>query len=321
MNSINVFQWNILTQAFCNHYSYPKEDYPKEVLNQKHRYQMILSRIDEAMKAKSVIVLHEVDNKLRGELAVLADAADFGMVSQGHGYWRNWYMGSVIMWPREHFALKQQQHLTVGELIRDHIKNPTPKSGWIDMFMQPFVFTYHWITKTKPSVDCYQEATRRTNVLTHVKLQQRLNDNTMHIWAYHMPCAFKNPPIMQYHADEIVRAINNSEKDSHILCMDGNFKPYSELYNTFIEAGMTSAAFAAFAQEPEWTCHSNSSFGGEFTGTLDYVWHIDTSGPDKYKYQVKFAEIDSPQDEVPYLPTSNFPSDHLWMDVTINKSV
>jgi hypothetical protein len=284
------------------------------------------------MEEKHVIVLHEVDYKLRGALDVLAHQYEYGMVSQGHGYWRNWHMGSAILWPREFYKLKQSEYITVGDLIKQNVLDPTPRTGWLEGWvwwaLTPITVPHRWMTNAKEPVNHYRKAVGRSNVLFHVQLMDRNaedkdvdtedDDDVVNVWAYHMPCAFREPKIMQYHANEVVRSVHNADEGWHVLCMDGNFQPYTELYNTFVEAGFTSAAFEANGEEPIWTCRSNSCWSGAFIGTLDYAWFINTgTAQNNYQWSVEFAQLDSEEEEEHYLPTTTFPSDHLWMNVNI----
>lgn len=332
---LNIFQWNVLTQAFCNHNSYPEEDYPAEALDEDRRRGLVLSRILQAMNERRLIVLHEVDIKLRGKLEVEAYLRGYGMACDGHGWWRNWHMGSAVMWPRQDqtnaihpgFDLQCIEYLVPGERIKANVKDPSPPppsgvSGWMWWAFTPVTSGYRWARGIKTEMtqgDCYREAVKRSNKLIHVTLGDCSDEGRdVHVWAYHMPCAFRNPPIMQYHANELVRTVHDASNGTHLLCMDGNFQPGTELYNTFTEAGFTSASYAAEGREPGWTCHSKSEWGGVFTGTLDYVWVLDSDSNARRRYSVKWAEVDHPADEaVPFLPCASFPSDHLWMNVSI----
>lgn len=314
---------------------YPEQDYPAEALDEERRRGMVLARIRQAMSERRLIVLHEVDIKLRGILEAEAFNGDYGIACNGHGYWRNWYMGSAVMWPRFKegcnevgYDLKSIEYLVPGDRIRSRVEDPTPPpsaglSSWMWWALTPVTSGYRWATGTKPDKtmtlgECYREAVKRSNVLIHIELGELNEDRPVHVWAYHMPCAFRNPPIMQYHADELVHTVRHAKDGVHLLCMDGNFRPYTELYNTFIEAGFTSASFAALRNEPAWTCHSKSEWGGAFTDTLDYIWHLDNEGGVTRTFKVEFAQIDhAPDEDVPYLPCVTFPSDHLWMDFSI----
>lgn len=257
------------------------------------------------------------------------------MVCNSHGYWRNGYMGSAVMWPlhdeRQNdgcFSLVSLEYLVPGDRIKQIVADPTPPPSSFSSIGNWLGGMYRWISGAPKGQltlgQCYQEAVKRSNVLLHVELTDDKGDS-VHIWAYHMPCAFQNPGIMRYHADEVVRTIHEAAKsDMHLLCMDGNFQPYTELYYTFVEAGFNSTALVATRAEPKWTCSSNSIWGGTFAGTLDYVWHLDTSDccNKNYDYQVTFADVVEDDDgRPPFLPSIDFPSDHLWMDVTITEEI
>jgi len=322
MSKIEVFQWNVLSQAFCNRKTYDEEHYADQALDGEKRREKLSAFITEAIKVKRIIVLHEVDIVLRGHLAVLCDKHNYGFQCQGHGYWRNGYMGSAIMWPPE-YSLEGMEFIILADRIRERIKDPIPvrRPGWIEWIFSPIVSGYKWATGVKDPINYYRAAVGRTNVLLHATLQ--LRGERIHVWAYHMPCAFRALPIMDYHANELVHIIHEAEEGRHVLCMDGNFQPYTELYNTFVEAGFLSAAFAMNGDEPEWTNRSVSKWGGEFTGTLDYVWFIDTSDDTSLQtYEVEFAKLDNLEGgKAPFLPTVDFPSDHLWMDVKITRQI
>lgn len=310
--SVFIFQWNVLTQAFCNHKSYPEDDYPSEALDAKKRRDKVLKEISRAIGEKRIIVLHEVDCELRGALTVMADAANYGMASQGHGYWKNWYMGSMIMWPRDTCQIATAEYLTVGDLIKESVDDPSPPAP--GCLMKPFVAAYRWAVGVGPNQgDYYLKAVRRSNVLIHIELQDYNTEMVYHVWAYHMPCAFREPAVMEYHAQAVIDAVQKAPEGLHFVCMDGNFQPDSDLYQRFVANGFTSAAVASSGREPEWTSRSNSYFGGGFTGTLDYVWIKATDG---YDVHVSFANPEG--DPTAFLPSVTFPSDHLWMRVLLD---
>ena len=320
--SISLFQWNVLTQAFCNHKSYPEDDYPSEALDATTRRDKIVKEISRAIGEKRTIVLHEVDRELRGVLTVMADAANYGMASQGHGYWRNWYMGSMVMWPRDTCQIATAEYLTVGDLIKENVDDPSPPPP--GCLMKPLVAAYRWAVGAEPDQGYYyRKAVRRSNVLIHAEIQDQ--ELVYHVWAYHMPCAFREPAVMEYHAQAVIDAVRDAPEGLHFICMDGNFQPDSDLYQRFVENGFTSAAVASGDGEPAWTSRSNSYFGGGFTGTLDYVWIKDSAAPKRVDNEVSLVDyvwvknpVDvayaNPQgDPSSFLPSVSFPSDHLWM--------
>lgn len=339
IQGINLFQWNVLTQAFCNHKSYPEEDYTEATFDEDQRRSMVVDRIRSAMREHRIIVLHEVDIKLRGVLQTLAFNQDYGIACDGHGYWRNWHMGSAVMWPNKRYTITGDdywvnsiEYLVPGELIKANVEDPSPEPpgtlmSWAYWVASPFVRGYQWTFDIKRDTrltlgQCYQEAARRTNKLIHVTLSHGPTEENVHVWAYHMPCAFRDPAVMEYHADQLIRSVQESASaaDLSLLCMDGNFQPGSECYSKFIKAGFVSAAFVADGKEPDWTCSSNSH-GNAFAGTLDYVWCLNRSQT-KRTFEVKWADVNAEpqqqsQQRPPFLPTEKFPSDHLWMDVSI----
>lgn len=314
-----IFQWNVLTQAYCNRNSYSEEHYTEDALDENLRRSKIMKQLVSVMTTKEMIVLHEVDYKLRALLSVEVDRRDYGMISQGHGNHRNWYMGSVILWPRLVYRLALSEYLTVSDLIKKNVKDPTPKQGWVDWALSPMIRSYQWISGSKSPPNYYKKATTRSNVLLHVLLEDVETGENVNVWGYHMPCAFREPQVMEYHANELVASVLEAKQGLHLLCMDGNFQPDNDLYERFYNFGMKSAAFCANDEEPKFTVKTNSTFGGEFEGTLDYVWFMDTKeNSDNYSCEVEFPIVESLDNgEVPFLPTENIPSDHVWMNVTI----
>jgi hypothetical protein len=318
---MQFFQWNVLSQAFCTNKEYSEEFYDSEIFDMDRRHNSILNTISQAINDDRIIVLHEVDHVLRGKLATLSDKSNYFFLSQGHGFFRNWYMGSVIMFPRTVYSLIESDFIHIGGMIATEINPPeNEKPSWFWSIVNDCLIRNHTKSSEPTSnYDLYQKAVRAPNILLHVFLKP--HDKFLkpfHVWAYHMPCAFNYPSVMEYHTRQVINCIdpvNQNEHEhehEHFLCMDGNFLPDSQPYRIFQESGFRSVFALTDAGEPEWTCSSNSNYGGPFSGTTDYIWVFSDSV--RISVLVELPEI---SEKSLNLPTLTFPSDHLWMKLDI----
>lgn len=175
----------------------------------------------------------------------------------------------------------------------------------------------------------------RFNVVVTACLRLRgLDENdeggTFCISNYHMPCAFYAPPVMNIHAEMVVRHCEKlAGSDPHILAGDFNFMPDSPHYKLITTGelwrndpsypkkkwgmewrsnirGMRSAYAESNHGEPDFTNYAQVEDDEPFIGTLDYVflsdeWDVVGIRSTPHRRSVR---------DGPY-PNENEPSDHI----------
>lgn len=166
-------------------------------------------------------------------------------------------------------------------------------------------------------------AKNRENILIRVKI--RLNETqSFYLYNYHMPCAYKLPiiQIMHIHALKCIFSECASDDLPYIIAADMNILPDSVSYNFMTKNELTDEHSAYFIEksstdiilhssykeanlyEPEFTCFSDTVFGGKFKGCLDYIM---TSSSSRIKTLRSHMLIQTKNK----LPNKDCPSDHL----------
>ena len=320
-----IVMWNVLTKAFAHRNDFG-DGYTDETFDEKLRARLITNKVLTAMKEYSIIVLHEVDTDLHNLLTILAVTNKYWIHGQRHGNEKNEYMGTFILFPLDKWIVEKVRTPAMGSYIKQNIVDPKI-AAQASLTMIQRVHNYLTSWWKKPEVDCYKQATYRWNTLPVVKLTSICDDDdsptTIVVAGYHMPCAFWAPQIMTYHAQAINSYIRENFPDHpKFLCMDGNFMPDSPQYNIMQDNGWVSSAVYSNGTEPAWTTWTHSAFSKkEFKATLDYIWFADLSinHPQLHKSVmiVEFPDFANNTDKM-LLPKSDFPSDHLWMSMSIH---
>jgi len=285
LDRIKLFSWNILGSKLCLEENYSAKHYQHEAFDNEKRVQIIIDKVSSKMKDDYLIVLHEVDVKINPILLELCDEYHYTMVTQGRGNLKKGNIASAIIWPYKIWSDLSINVVNISNLIRRD-------KGIIRQE--------------------YAAEEIKNSYLLDVYLENQ--NMKINIAAYHFPCLFRTPNLMMSHAREVSNLLKNRES-AILLCIDGNFMPTTKMYSVFIDNNFESASVISNDQEPLWTCNSNSHWGGEFRGTIDYVW-LKNIG---YKsVSMNFPHLLSlPLEDLPYLPTPTFPSDHIWLDMVV----
>ena len=304
---LNVFSWNVLSDAYFTADDYPT--YNKFYFDSDRKREQVLKQLEEIMKSNTLIALQEVCNNVMPELVKLAVNMNYVMRDAYYGNEKSGNMGVVLMWPNIYKVEKYVQ-IVVGQ----HILEETPiyRKSWWD-----------WIRRVPTPLCPIKYAKSRSNVLIAVNLIDPNTEFTFTFAVYHMPCAFWDMRIMQYHLNVVEqtcrelsasRAFVNSDlldqkySTPLILCMDMNAKPDSTLYSYLTEKNLVSV-HKFENKEPEFTINTHSGFSkGPFKGTIDYLW-------------VPIGWLNGVKTYMPVtnklLPNDEFPSDHLWTEAEL----
>ena len=168
-------------------------------------------------------------------------------------------------------------------------------------------------------------AKNRENILIRVKI--RVNETqSFYLYNYHMPCAYKLPiiQIMHIHALKHIFSEHASDDLPYIIAADMNILPDSDSYNFMTKNELTDEHSAYFMKtmstnistdhilrssykevnlyEPEFTCFSDTVFGGKFKGCLDYIMISSKIKTLRSHMLIKTENK---------LPNKDCPSDHL----------
>lgn len=180
---------------------------------------------------------------------------------------------------------------------------------------------------------------KRQNCLVSVGLSCRESGASFSLSTYHMPCAFRNEPVMMVHsALALQRAAELASGRPYLVAGDFNVAPSSPIYALITGAsprGPTPAPRAisysgwsstvpdalrsAYAEvngsEPEFTNYSVQP-RQRFVDTLDYIFMSEGATATEVRALPNREEVGARG-----LPSATHPSDHLMLAATVHISV
>ena len=188
----------------------------------------------------------------------------------------------------------------------------------------------------KTDSDPWEISERRSNEFIAIRLEKRNAERgkgkPFWIGNYHMPCSFRDPPVMTIHSEMVAKRIQMLAKDTednYILAGDFNILPESTHYElltkgTFSQKdpsyppnkfgvhwehtneGMRSAYAEFNGEEPNFTNYAfNEGSEDCFIGTLDYIFLSDGWNVTKVKPLGHRSDANGP------FPNDEEPSDHV----------
>ena len=161
------------------------------------------------MEANTLIALQEVCNSLMPELVKLAVNMNYVMRDAYYGNEKSGNMGVVLMWPNIYKVEKYVQ-IVVGQYILE--ETTTRQQSWWDWLRGFYTFV--------PPLLCPNKyAKSRPNVLIAVKLIHPETQHSFTFAVYHMPCAFWDMRIMQYH----LNVVEQTCRELSALCESQDF--------------------------------------------------------------------------------------------------
>lgn len=240
MTNIRVITYNLLSDSLCDPEWFPKCD--SAALSPETRWLRIQTKLWREIQNKSIFCLQEVSQNWAEKLQVMFERANYTMVSRLTGQEFSGYMGVVIAFPRDEFALKDCRMVRVGDLIPRPAgeKKPTTVSSsswlgdWSKYLLGMVGLTYK---QTKRSEDHWARARAKWNHLLMVSLIHKYSvvdseENQFVVANYHMPCDFRRQTVMTLHA---YYANSEAQKFAEgraglVFGGDFNFKPDSSQY-------------------------------------------------------------------------------------------
>eukprot|EP01084_Bolivina_argentea_P267809 454711_1 len=225
--------------------------------------------------------------------------------------------------------------------MEEIMKRVKKLTTWGKSFL-PFTQEEERLQSSSPMQEPFLHSKRRFNQMVFSRLRTKgesaSNRKEFCVATYHMPCVFYDERVMAIHtALACQHAQRLAGLDPLILAGDFNIMPMNHCYDLItksvlpegsaanpvspewetkadpdwkleLERPMYSAYATVQGSEPEFTNWAQSSFGGEFKGTLDYIFYCGDG------IEVKeVLELMSPEEVNGPLPTADEVSDHLLL--------
>eukprot|EP01060_Flectonema_neradi_P007671 TRINITY_DN1537_c1_g1_i4.p1 TRINITY_DN1537_c1_g1~~TRINITY_DN1537_c1_g1_i4.p1 ORF type:complete len:361 (+),score=47.79 TRINITY_DN1537_c1_g1_i4:521-1603(+) len=330
-NDIGIASYNILSATLCSEKNFPKCD--KNDLDASVRLQRIQEKLEQQCKdGTAVIALQEVPLMWAGPITKFFEDRGYSFMYATYGSYFSNYMGVGIAWDRN------QCHPEACEIARltDTKEGPWDKAPKLSKFER----FYNWLTGSKPPRHPWSEASWRKNEMVLAKFNHASTGKVFSVGTYHMPCLFGSDQarqVMNIHASLAAKKVHSfADGSPYVMLGDWNFKPEDSSYRLITEADLPkdapeypppseaspdwsvalaqplrSAYVVANGEEPLFTNHCISTFGGAFTGTLDYIF---------LSPEWKVSSVGNVPNEVPdySFPSSTEPSDHIMLSARLH---
>jgi len=354
--SVRIVSYNVLSSKLARTDHFSKT--PPSHLDASNRLPKVLAKIDEERKIGSsrsipvIFCLQEVSLDWVGEFHTFFAERGYHFVPANYGGKFGGYMGIATAYPIEHYeTLKVDISRLSDKRVGGWPPSAPPPSTIRRYLLNPLKQTLSTILmqQQQDEKDSWSSSKNRYNQFIAVRLRERRRNNddgkdakdAVPFWIgnYHMPCAFRDPPVMNIHAEMVAKRLQNlattsSEKsgttvrDAYILAGDFNIKPDSAHYRLLTEGtieeddvtypppkfgiewesnidGMRSAYAVHDGKEPEFTNFALTEGMEEpFKEVLDYVFLSD-------EWQVTGVKSVQPEDVDGPLPDEFEPSDHV----------
>ncbi|KAG5183608.1 Endonuclease/exonuclease/phosphatase [Tribonema minus] len=354
-SNFRVITYNLLSSSLDDAKSHIMCD--RDNLNSARRLQRIQSKLAAECAAGSVLCLQEVSLLWVGQLHVWLQQHGYTMVTANYGNRFNGHMGVAIAWP--------QQTYEAVDVCIDNIAD-TKRWGWaprttsivttfsiLSTAARSLMKLLPWASTPPPSsqigggnaADPWADAQRRHNQMVFVRLRRRAGGGgggarPVCVATYHMPCAFRVPPMMTIHAALAAQHVARLARgDAHVFAGDFNFTPDSPQYALVtrgalnssdpaypvpppweapidwqpqLAAPLRSAYREVQGREPELTNWSCIGDNGEFSGCLDYVFYGGELSPTEV---IPLRDAAALRGQGPF-PTAAEPSDHVMLGAT-----
>lgn len=327
--TVRVVSYNLLVPMYANR----PEHYYKcqiEFLQIEYRWKLIQSQLEQEIiqNENTIICLQELSLTLLPQLELFFRRLNYSFFHNLYGKQRNDYMGVGMAIPI-HMQLNNIFIIKIGDYISSMCKKLENKENlltiglnWYKFFLSKFI---------EPASDSWETAINRTNTL--ICIQVVINDQSIFIATYHMPCLYKNPDVMLIHS-LIVKDLmfQLAAGQDFILAGDFNMKPYDICYKAITEKtdinihlpkstvykishqpNMEQLLKSAYREkngfEPVYTNFSDTLPSPKFCATLDYIFFNGNLTVEKVLELPDQPSGDSYPDET-------HPSDHLMIAAT-----
>jgi mRNA deadenylase 3'-5' endonuclease subunit Ccr4 len=342
-SQVKVITYNLLSPKLCNLSSFLNYPIPEDldpITRQTHTISLLESFF--AHSPQPIICLQEISPDWKGTLELLFAKQDYSFFNISYGI-----LGVGIAIPNQSITVTNVEYIHIGELIKTNTSRKiwqieeeyreTERNRKIReeslSFMQKVSLIVKDYTALIPEYirvieETIKEAKWKKNyaIRLTLKLKHTIEeDKEFIVYNYHMPCTFKTPIIQFLHLSVFKRIILKHHMIPTIFAGDFNITPSSDEYNFFTGTPIPESKTVYLPKEDQedisyqsfkmttnqitqFTCHSETKFGGYFKDTLDYIFvsnaRITTYG--------KLLETSDK------MPNSVCPSDHLPIYASIN---
>ena len=317
MECIKIATWNILSPELCSKKQFP--DVEEDAVNKNKRLKKTLKKLEEFMNnGINIILLQEVTRSWGIKFTKLFKSNDYTVIRDHYGFKYNGNMGIMIA-----YSNKFEFEDMISEVISHKLFIPMPEynsnitylrfktNDWLKWLNKKYINSMNYIGLSNLSnigKDWFdsleiksdeKDAISRQNVFTAVKL--KINNYSFYVANYHMPCAFKRPKVMMWHAEKCLSLLSKVNCDI-IFGGDFNSLPNSDVYNLFYKEGFKSVKDNSETD----TVNTFTSWNGEFKGCIDYIFYNL-----KNDSKINFLTTDEPENVKNYLPNLIQTSDHI----------
>ena len=311
---VTVHSYNILSSQLATKGFFPQCQ--PAYLQSNYRLGKVLQKLEESVESKAIICLQEVSVDWVSKFSRFFTESGYNFIPSLYGQ-----MGTTIAYPNKHYNLLNCDITCIAKT-----KDWNVNSNFFQKFFHALKQKLFGIS-INGNENPWIASKLRNNTLIHCKLLDQQTGQAICVANYHMPCAFKNPPVMLIHGALAAQHVQKlSGTLPYIFAGDFNFKPDSTPYQLYTGAGvptnhpdcppplypgdswspelpsgpMKSAYFTLNNKEPEYTTYTGSL--PSFVGTLDYIFHSSHFLPTEVVPIPEFTEV---------LPNENEPSDHF----------
>ena len=331
-SQVKIITYNLLSPKLCNQSDFLNYVNPED-LEPTIRKTRTIALLESffAHSPQPIICLQEISADWKGTLELLFAKHDYSFFNISYGI-----LGVGIAIPNQSISVTNVEYIHIGELI----KTNTPRLIWRTeeeyreaerdrkireeslSFMQKVSLYVKDMTALIPEYiriieETINEAKWRKNYAIRITLEA--SEKRFIVYNYHMPCTFKKPIIQFLHLSVFKKLILQHHIIPTIFAGDFNITPSSDEYNFFTgtpvpeskmiylpkedqeDISYQSFKMITTAQTTQFTCHSETKFGGYFNDTLDYIF-VSNARITTYGKLLETSEK---------MPNSICPSDHL----------
>lgn len=339
---VKVISYNLLSPKLCNSSSFLNYPIPED-LDPTTRQTRTLTLLESffAHSPQPIICLQEISSDWKGTLELLFAKNNYSFFNISYGI-----LGVGIAIPNEFITVTNVEYIHIGELIktntsrkiwqieeeyREAERNRKIREEPLS-FLQKVTLIVKDMTALIPEYiriieETIKEAKWKKNyaIRLTLKLNHTTEEKEFMVYNYHMPCTFKTPIIQFLHLSVFKRLILKHHMIPTIFAGDFNITPSSDEYNFFTgnpvpesktvylpKEDQDDISYQSFKmtsnQTTQFTCHSETKFGGYFKDTLDYIFVSNANITNSNQ----LLQTDEK------MPNSVCPSDHLPIYADIN---
>ncbi|CAF3987955.1 unnamed protein product [Adineta steineri] len=327
--TVRVVTYNILVPILANQ----PEHYTKcqiEFLQTDYRWKLIQFQLEQEIihHDNTIICIQELSLPLLPKLELFFRRLNYTFFHNLYEERHKDYMGVGIAIPVS-MQLNSISIIKIGDHIRSICKLREKET-----ILLPEESNLHHDVKnklTEPVSDPWETAINRRNTL--VCLQVMINNKSLYIGTYNMPCLYKEPDVMIIHSS-IVKDLMFQLSDGQDFILAGDFNirpqdacyqaltkkddsdidlPQSNIYEISYKRNAAQVLNSAYREkngiEPVYTNFAHSPQSPNFCETLDYIFF---NGDLTVEEVLKLP--DDPTSES--YPDETHPSDHLMIAAT-----